>query len=187
MLKKILRYLFPNQYKSLAYWRQYRHATNHLLGNHFQEREKLFDEMVQRSLGHPSLQIGVRNQKYAPHWTSVDLFDTADYIDFNYDVQDMPFEDESFDFIACNAVLEHIPYLEKAIAEFLCLLKPNGEVWIEIPLNQPYHPSPQDYWRVTPEGMQIWMRDFEEIHIGLLSPYKSSIYKCNFLSRQETY
>jgi ubiquinone/menaquinone biosynthesis C-methylase UbiE len=79
----------------------------------------------------------------------------------------MPFEDASFEFIACKAILEHIPYPEQAISEFWRLLKPGGEVWIEVPMNQPYHPIPQDYWRVTPEGMRIWMQKFEERSLGL--------------------
>jgi SAM-dependent methyltransferase len=146
------------------------------LGDGLEARNRLFNEMVARSEGKPSMQVGVREAKYAPHWVSVDLYDTSPLIDYHYDIHDLKFEDESFDFVACLAVLEHVPYPQKAIAEMHRVLRPNGEIWIEIPFNQPYHPSPQDYWRVTPEGMQIWMKDFKQITLGMFLGHRSPIY-----------
>lgn len=175
MVKRLLRTVFPNQYNALRYWLKYRQATR-LLGNHISERELLFDAMVQRSEGRPAMQVGVRGQKYAPHWVSVDLYDPSPLIDYHYDIMDLPFEDHYFEFIACKAVLEHIPYPQRAIAEMHRVLKPNGEIWIEVPFNQPYHEAPKDYWRVSPDGMRIWMDQFEERAIGLFSPYHSIIY-----------
>jgi len=122
------------------------------------------------------LQVGVRHAKIAPHWVSIDLYDTSPLIDHNYDVQDMPFEDESFDFVVCCAILEHVPYPERAIAEIFRVLRPGGEVAIEVPLNQPFHAAPSDYWRVTPEGLRIWMRDFETESIGVFSIEGSPFY-----------
>jgi len=52
----------------------------------------------------------------------------------------------------------------------------NGLVWVEIPFNQYYHPSPNDYWRVTPEGIKIWMKDFKEIESGFFKCDNSSFF-----------
>lgn len=174
-LKDIGRRAFPNQFNAITYWNMYRRASQKL-GDHMDERNQRFNDMITRSMGKSAMQVGVRNAKYAPHWVSVDLYDTSPLIDYNYNIHDMPFEDEKFDFIACVAVLEHVEYPQTAIAELYRVLKVGGEIWIEIPMNQPYHPSPGDFWRVTPQGMRIWMKAFEEISCECFAFYKNPAY-----------
>lgn len=180
-LKQLLIRWFPNQIYAYRYWKHYHRATSQL-GNQIEKREQLFAEMLARSKMKPSLsmQVGVRGEKYAPHFISVDLYDKSPIVDYNYDIQDLPFKEESFAFVVCNAVLEHVPYPQKAISEFWRILQPGGEIWIEVPFNQPYHPSPNDYWRVTPNGMSLWMAEFHELEKGLFSPYHSSTYNAIF-------
>ena len=114
--------------------------------------------------------------KPGPNWTSVDLYDTSEKIDFNYDIHNLGFGNAEFDVVCCNAVLEHVEDPAKAIRELQRVLKPGGLVWVEVPFNQPYHPCPHDYWRVTPEGIRLWMRDFEEIASGFFRIHRSPIY-----------
>ena len=140
------------------------------------EVHRLFAAMVARSEGKPSLQIGARGSKYAPHWVSIDLYDDSPIIDFQYDVHEMPFASESFDFVVCNAVLEHVENPARAIAELHRVLRPKGEIWVEVPMSQPYHPSPGDFWRVTHKGILIWMKDFVEVSSGLVPIQGSPIY-----------
>lgn len=135
----------------------------------------MFADFVSRSEGRRALQIGARWKKYAPHFVSIDKYDTAPCIDFQYDVHAMPFEGGSFDAIACNAVLEHVEHPEHAIAELRRVLRPGGEIWVEVPREQPYHPSPGDFWRVTHAGLRIWMRDFEEVSLGVVCMRRSPI------------
>ncbi|MCK4409353.1 MAG: methyltransferase domain-containing protein, partial [Candidatus Eisenbacteria sp.] len=117
-----------------------------------------------------------RDAKLAPHWVSVDLHDESDLIDFHYDIRDLQFGDESFDVVVCNAVLEHVEAPLQAIGELNRVLRPGGRIWVEVPFNQPYHAAPSDFWRVTPSGLQIWMRDFEETALGLFTLYGCPIY-----------
>jgi len=166
---------FPNQSMAIQYFNRYRHVARDLAVPEA-ERDRLFEAFLERSQGRPSLQIGAREQKYAPHFVSVDLYDKAPIIDHNYDVHDMPFESASFDFVVCAAVLEHVEYPVKAIAELHRVLRPKGEIWVEVPMDQPYHPSPGDFWRVTHEGMRIWMKDFNESALGLVCMHDSPIY-----------
>jgi ubiquinone/menaquinone biosynthesis C-methylase UbiE len=44
------------------------------------------------------------------------------------DAEQLPFEDESFDFVFGHAVLHHIPDLERAFAEFARVLRPGGSI-----------------------------------------------------------
>ncbi|MBI5479982.1 MAG: methyltransferase domain-containing protein [Deltaproteobacteria bacterium] len=147
------------------------------LGDQAGRAEALFAELVASSAGLCCLQIGARDHKFAPHWTCVDLYDQAAYVDFHYDVQQLQFPDARFDVVVCDAILEHVPAPTTAIRELRRVLKPGGRVWVEVPFNQPYHPSPQDYWRVTPEGLQLWMRDFEPLAAGFAG---SAIYNYVF-------
>jgi SAM-dependent methyltransferase len=174
-LKHGIARIFPNQFLTVRYWRLYRHAAR-VLGNHLDERDRLFAQMVAESIDKPAMQVGVRGAKYAPHWVSVDLYDKSPLIDYNYDIHNLPFEGGQFEYVACLAVLEHVEDPLKAIAELYRVLKPGGKIWVEVPFNQPYHPSPGDYWRVTPDGMRLWMKDFQEIALGVYAPARSTIY-----------
>ncbi|WP_442267754.1 class I SAM-dependent methyltransferase [Tenacibaculum sp. ZS6-P6] len=53
--------------------------------------------------------------------------------DVKADICDLPFEDESFDIIFCNHVLEHIPDDTKAMQELYRVLKPGGYGIFQIP------------------------------------------------------
>jgi SAM-dependent methyltransferase len=44
------------------------------------------------------------------------------------DAEELPFEDESFDIVFGHAVLHHIPDVERALAEFMRVLRPGGAV-----------------------------------------------------------
>ncbi len=46
--------------------------------------------------------------------------------DVKADICSLPFEDNSFDIILCNHVLEHIPDDRKAMSELYRVMKPNG-------------------------------------------------------------
>jgi len=53
--------------------------------------------------------------------------------DVKADICDLPFDDNSFDFILCNHVLEHIPNDTKAMQELYRILKPGGTGIFQIP------------------------------------------------------
>jgi len=49
------------------------------------------------------------------------------------DIEDMPFEDESFGTVVCTEVLEHVPYPEKALSEIGRVLRPGGMLIGSVP------------------------------------------------------
>lgn len=53
--------------------------------------------------------------------------------DVKADICDLPFEDNAFDVVFCNHVLEHIPDDTKAMQELYRVLKPNGMGIFQIP------------------------------------------------------
>lgn len=52
------------------------------------------------------------------------------------DICDMPFKDNSFDFLLCNHVLEHIEDDQKAISEIYRVLNINGTAILQVPINE---------------------------------------------------
>lgn len=171
IIASILRKCFPEMWYYIVYYR-----AAQKMGDKSLQRKQLFQELIAGSGNKNCLQIGVRNAKYTPHWISVDLYDHSDCIDYNYDIHDLKFEDEKFDIVVCNAILEHVEGPIKAIKELHRVLRKGGLIWVEVPFNQPYHPSPNDYWRVALPGMRIWMKDFTEISAGFFKINRSSIY-----------
>lgn len=147
---------------------QYRRASKKL-GNSADERNRLFNELIESLHEKRCLQIGVKDNvgaKYGPNWISVDKYDTRDFIDYHYDIHDLEFDDESFDAIVCISILEHIQYPEKALKELHRVLRAGGRIWVQLPFQYPYHEGPRDYWRVSPDGLRIWMKDFRELSCG---------------------
>lgn len=64
-------------------------------------------------------------------YTTTDL--NSPLADVKADICDLPFEDDSYDVIFCNHVLEHIPDDKKAMQELFRVLKPGGMAIIQIP------------------------------------------------------
>ncbi|CAI8275034.1 MAG: Ubiquinone/menaquinone biosynthesis C-methyltransferase UbiE [Flavobacteriales bacterium] len=55
--------------------------------------------------------------------------------DIKADICALPFDDNSFDWILCNHVLEHIPSDTKAMQELYRVLKPGGKALLQVPLD----------------------------------------------------
>ncbi|NEO87664.1 MAG: class I SAM-dependent methyltransferase [Spirulina sp. SIO3F2] len=185
-MKQLAKYLYYEKLNKISpflyYLIEYARAakkvkgTYNLPGN--STRQDLFNNFLIQSEGKKCLQIGVKEEigeKFGPNWVSVDKYDTRDFIDYNYDIHTLEFEDESFDAVVCWSILEHIPHPEIAIKELYRVLKPDGEVWVQLPFLFPYHEVPKDYWRVTPDGLRVWMDAFKEISCGCDFWAKTSI------------
>jgi SAM-dependent methyltransferase len=71
-----------------------------------------------------------RNQKNIDY-TTTDLF--SPLADVKADICNLPFENNSYDIIFCNHVLEHIPDDTKAMQELYRVLKPGGMGIFQIP------------------------------------------------------
>jgi len=89
---------------------------------------------------------------------------TADVVG---DAQQLPFADEVFDGIICQAVLEHVPRPQKVISEMVRVLHRGGIIYMEVPFLQGYHPSPRDFYRFTIEGLELLLSDFSKLGSGV--------------------
>jgi SAM-dependent methyltransferase len=66
-------------------------------------------------------------------YTTTDL--ESPIADVKADICNLPFDDNSYDFILCNHVLEHIPDDKKAMQEIYRVLNPGGTAILQIPLD----------------------------------------------------
>ena len=65
-------------------------------------------------------------------YTTCDL--DSPIADVKADIQDLPFEDNSFDVVFCNHVLEHVEDDKKALSELYRVMKPNGWGIFQVPI-----------------------------------------------------
>jgi SAM-dependent methyltransferase len=89
-------------------------------------------------------------------------YETADLnmkgVDHKVDLQQLPFDDATYDFVFASHVLEHIPNDEKAISEIRRILKPNGIAILPVPvvaektIEYP-EPNPTEAYHVRAPGL----------------------------------
>src|SRR5210317_437701 len=81
-------------------------------------------------------QVFYQKFKAFSHWkyTTTDLH--SPLADVKADICALPFEDNSYDLILCNHVLEHIPNDRKAMSELYRVLKKGGTLIAQVPLDE---------------------------------------------------
>jgi SAM-dependent methyltransferase len=82
------------------------------------------------------------------------------------DAHDIPFEDETFDGVIAQAVLEHVVDPYRTVHEMHRVLKPDALVYAETPFMQQVHMGPYDFTRFTHSGHRRLFREFTEIASG---------------------
>lgn len=74
-------------------------------------------------------------------------------IDYICDSKNIPVKDNSFDFILCTQVLEHVKEPHLVIKEMFRILKKGGKVFLTTHLCMEEHMIPYDYFRFTRYGL----------------------------------
>jgi len=101
------------------------------------------------------------------------------------DIHDMPKEwNNRWDCLICNQSIECFESPLKAISEMRRVLKPGGILLVDAPFNHAwfgYGSTPEslkkknrvyDYWRITPQGMEMLLKDFTEVKVETTGPNK---------------
>lgn len=82
------------------------------------------------------------------------------------DAHDITFEDEIFDCVIVQAVLEHVLEPQRCVNEIYRVLKPYGIIYAETPFMQQVHMKQYDFTRFTHLGHRRLFKNFEEIKSG---------------------
>jgi SAM-dependent methyltransferase len=96
------------------------------------------------------------------------------FIDFNnsvieeanypeVDIQNLPYDDKSFDFVISDQIIEHIETPQKAFSESFRVLKKEGISIHTTCFINFIHKYPNDFWRFTPDALMHLSTDFSEV------------------------
>ncbi|MGK6342222.1 class I SAM-dependent methyltransferase [Chryseobacterium sp. DT-3] len=116
-----------------------------------------------------ALNLGSGSSDLGEDFLNVDLL-PYENVDVICDIENIPFKDNSVDYIINIAVLEHVPNPQKVISEIHRILKPGGRIYCFIPFMQPFHASPYDFQRFTYEGMKHQFREFDILKLKSIGP-----------------
>jgi SAM-dependent methyltransferase len=133
--------------------------------------ETLFGERAKEKL---IVNVGSGITKVHPHVINLDIFPFKN-VDVVADAASLPFKDNSLDMLISESTLEHTLHAEEAIREIRRVIKPGGFVYISIPFVMPFHASPNDYLRLTHEGLKQRFHDFTPKKIGALGGPASAL------------
>ena len=81
------------------------------------------------------------------------------------DITQIPFNDEEFDVIICNHVLEHIPDDKKALRELYRVLKPGGLAILQVPISKVLLTTYEDSTVNTAEERERKFGQFDHVRI----------------------
>jgi len=95
---------------------------------------------------------------------SSSTFTTADYPQVS--CEDMPYLDNTFDYLISNQVLEHVSKPWLCVDEFHRVLKRGGFVLLVVPSIYQEHRWPKDNWRVLKDGMEVLLSEFSYRYVG---------------------
>ncbi len=137
------------------------------------ERHRLLWKYLNDRLGFFKRNRKIKLLHFAPEKMFYEIFYKVENIDYvpcdltpeiyNYegeikveevDITNIPFEENHFDFILCNHVLEHIPNDKLAMGELYRVMKKGGSGIFQVPIKYDLKETYEDFSITTPEGRE---------------------------------
>ena len=103
-----------------------------------------------------------RNQQNLDYLTT-DLH--SPLADVKADILDLPFEDNSFDVVFCNHVLEHIIDDQKAMSELYRVMKKGGFGIFQVPQDLSLEKTYEDFSIINPKERAIHFGQYDHVRI----------------------
>lgn len=96
-------------------------------------------------------------------YTTADLF--SPIVDVKADILELPFEDDSFDVVFCNHVLEHIEDDSKAMSELYRVMRPGGMGIFQVPQDLSRDNTYEDFSITDPEERARHFGQYDHVRI----------------------
>ena len=112
-------------------------------------------------------------------YTAIDKFNFGGEIQCG-DITQLDFDDNYFDLIICNHVLEHIQDDLLAMSELNRVLKQNGLAILQIPYSEKIYKSIEDYSVTDPIQMEEKFGQDDHVRIYSLNDFKDRLTISNF-------
>ncbi|SFS65394.1 Methyltransferase domain-containing protein [Lutibacter maritimus] len=97
------------------------------------------------------------------NYTTADLY--SPIADVKADICDLPFEENSFDVVFCNHVLEHIEDDKKAMSELYRVLKPGGLGIFQIPQDLSLETTYEDFSITSKEERKKHFGQYDHVRV----------------------
>lgn len=94
----------------------------------------------------------------------ISLFPSVDVVG---DAHRLPFRENTFGVVLCQAVLEHTKNPNTVVEEIHRTIKKGGIIYAEVPFVYPYHDAPLDFYRFSIKGIEQLFSRFSKIDIGV--------------------
>jgi SAM-dependent methyltransferase len=121
---------------------------------------------------------------YNLQYTTADL--ESPIADVKVDVQALPFDENTFDVVICNHVLEHVPDDRKAIGEIYRVLKSGGFAILQVPTNYSMEKTLEDHTITDPMEREKHFR--QKDHYRLYGrDYLNKLTEAGFIIKEENY
>ncbi|MDH4129862.1 MAG: class I SAM-dependent methyltransferase [Spirochaetota bacterium] len=88
-------------------------------------------------------------------------------VDVVADAHVIPFKNNTFDTVWCEAVLEHVRDPNRVVSEIHRVLKRDGYIFAVVPFIHKYHAHPNDYQRYSKSGLEELFNKFKKEELGV--------------------
>ena len=163
--KYIKRHSFSNVLRKIIY------GTNKITKSNCQR----FKELIKNNSKNPIIliigsgELGNGTEKLwndkSIYYLGVDIYENEN-VDIICDGHYLPFDDQIFDGVWIQAVLEHVVDPNKVVSEIFRVLKKEGIIYAETPFMQHVHEGGYDFTRFTILGHRYLFKRFEAIDFG---------------------
>jgi len=97
---------------------------------------------------------------------------TGPGVDQVADVEALPYATGSFGSVIVMNTFEHVPRFWRGFEEAFRVLRPDGVLLVSCPFYFHIHDHPSDYWRFTPEALEVLLEAYPQRILGWHGPSK---------------
>lgn len=99
--------------------------------------------------------------------------------DIHFDIMDIPLPENTYDWVICNHVLEHVVNDIEAMKQILKILKPGGKAIMQVPINYTYAETHEDLSITDPKEREKVFGQYDHVRWHGLD-YPERIKKAGF-------